>query len=999
MTQSWKSVRHPPPVHLAFFFAGYVLAAGFAQWLAINPGTGISVWPPSGLFIAALLLTDRGGMAAWLATGLAAELCANWLWFHNPLLVACLLYAGNALCAVTGAWLIARFGGSSNLESLRDVLCLVLFGALIAPIVAATVGAATLSWHENQPFLQAWRLWWIGDATGVLIVAPLILVGAQGWLNRASVTVERVGEAGLVGLALVGAATLSLSGHLPFAYIVMPPLLWAAVRFEFKGAVVTVVTLALLAAVFTVQGVSPFSGDTASQLDRSVMLQLFLAISALSALIVAAVAQQHRLIRAALQTSLEELERRVEERTRALRESEHRLKTLADHSPDIFSRFDRDMRHVFVSAAVERATGRRAADFVGKTNREIGMPPARCVEWEQALLAVFDTGLPKALSFHINGPEGLRYYEGRLVPELDADGNVEHVLAITTDSTERELARREIQEADRRKTEFLAVLAHELRNPLAAVRGAVHLLSRKELEPARIQRAVQIIDRQSNVMTRLVNDLMDANRIGRGSVDLNLEPVQLKHVLDSAVETSRPLVEEAGHSLTWSLPDQPVIVSADRLRLAQVFSNLLNNAAKYSDPGGQIDIKVGLSDKEAVVAVADRGIGIPHDKLATLFEMFSQVESALSRSRGGLGIGLSVVKQLVELHGGRVEAHSDGLGNGSTFLVYLPVSQEVKTVTHETEDGSDGSRAGNSASNGAGNSEGNSASPKFRVLIVDDNKDGAASLGEILVSMGHTVDIANRGRQAVEMAAEWLPDVVLCDVGLPDLDGYSVCRSIRTLPGGADIHLIAVTGWHHDDYRQQSADAGFDRHLVKPIDPKALVETLSSFRIRHDPQRLAELRRCMILDSSSERDFDAITAAVVSSLDVPIAMVNLLDARRDWFKACVGLTASESPAATSFCETMLDSSEDTVVIEDTTHAPRFQNHPLVVGEPHIRFYAATRLVVNGHVLGTLCAYDVRPRQISPRQIEELSLMATAVVELLQRRSMGHERLAEHGTRV
>ena len=584
------------PVHFALFFAGYVLAAGFAQWLAINPGTGISIWPPSGLFIATLLLTDRGRVAGWLATGLAAELCANWLWFHNPLSVACLLYAGNAMCAVTGAWLIARFGGSRDLETMRDVLYLVLFGALIAPIAAATVGAATLYWHEHQPFLQAWRLWWIGDATGVLLVAPLVLVGARGWLNRASVTVARVGEAGLIGLVLVGAAALSLSGHLPFAYIVMPPLLWAAVRFEFNGAVVTVVTLALLAAVFTVQGVSPFSGDTASQQDRSVMLQLFLAISALSALIVAAVAHQHRLARAALRSSLEELERRVEERTSALRESEHRLKTLADNSPDIYSRFDREMRHVFVSAAIERAPGRRPAEFVGKTNREIGMPPLRCAEWEQALLAVFDTGVHGALSFHINGPQGLRYYEGRLVPELDADGNVEHVLAITTDSTDRELARREVQEADRRKTEFLAVLAHELRNPLGAIRAAVHLLSRKELEPAKIQRAVQIIDRQSNVMTRLVNDLMDANRIGRGRVDLSFEPVQLKQVLDSAVETSRPLLEEAGHSLTWKLPDTPVVVSADRLRLAQVFSNLLNNAAKYSDPGGQIEIKVGLSD-------------------------------------------------------------------------------------------------------------------------------------------------------------------------------------------------------------------------------------------------------------------------------------------------------------------------------------------------------------------------------------------------------------------
>lgn len=997
MPQGWTFLTRSRPVHHALFFAGYLLAAGFAQWVAINPGTAISIWPPSGLLIATLLLTDRGRALGWLVTALAAELCANWLWFHNPLPVAGMLYAGNALCAVTGAWLIARFGGSSDLESLRDVLSLVLFGALIAPVVAATVGAATLALYAGQPFLKSWTLWWIGDATGVLIVAPLVLVTARGWLNRDKANIARVGEAGFLGLVLVGSAALSLSGHLPFAYIVMPPLLWAAVRFEFKGAVVAVVTLALLAAVFTVQGVSPFSGDVASQHDRYVMLQLFLAISAVSALIVAAVAQQHRLTRTALQAALKELEHRIEERTKALRESEHRLMALADNSPDIFSRFDREMRHVFVSAAVERATGRRPAEFIGKTNRELGMPSPRCVEWDQALQAVFATSAPRTLSFQINGPHGLRYYEGRLVPEFDAGGNVEHVLAITTDATERELARRQVLEADRNKTEFLAILAHELRNPLAAVRGAIHLLGRKDVAPAKISRAVQIIDRQTTVITRLVDDLMDVNRISRGRIDLSLKAVPLKDILESAAETSLPLFEEARHALTWSLPDQPVIVSADPQRLAQVFSNLLNNAAKYSDPGGQIDIKVARTGAEVVVDITDQGIGIPSEKLASLFEMFSQVESALSRSRGGLGIGLCLVKQLVELHGGRVEARSEGLGKGSTFLVHLPVCQEVEKVTDQITDTSDG--AGIGAGISAISSANDSATHKFRLLIVDDNEAGAASLAEIFAAAGYAVRIATRGKQAVQMAAGWLPDVILCDLVLPDLDGYSVCRSIRTLPGATDVHLIALTGWARDDYRERADAAGFDRHLVKPIDPQALLEILSRVRIRRDPERLAELRRLMVLDSSSERDFDAIVAAVVSSLEVPMAMVNLLDVHRDWFKASVGLSSTESPAATSFCETLLDTFEDTIVVADTTQSSKFQDHPMVVGAPQIRFYAATRLTVNGQVLGTLCAYDVRPRQISSEQVAELQLLGKAVVELLARRSPDPRHLSQRGTRT
>ena len=956
-------------MHLALFFAGYVLAAGFAKWLAIIPDTGISIWPPGGLFVATLLLARSSHVAWWVADGLAAELLANWLWFHNPAAVAGLLYAGNALCAVTGAWMIIRYSRSAaTLETLRDVAALVLLGAIVAPMIAATVGAVTLAWSEGQPFSRAWPLWWVGDATGVLIVAPLVLVGAAGWQNRVRMPVARIVEAALVALVVVIAAAVSLGGHLPFAYIVMPPLLWAAVRFEFQGAVVTVVTLTIMAAAFTVAGVSPFSGDAVSQQNKSLMLQLFLAISALAALVVAAVAQQFRRTKLALLSVNEDLEIRVANRTQELVESRNRYKTLADNSPDILARFDRELRHVFVNAAVERATGRKPEEFIGKTNLELGMPETRCDEWARELQAVFDTGAARELDFSLNGPDGTRYYEGRLVPEFADDGEIKHVLAVTRDATDRVFARRSLQEADRRKTEFLAILAHELRNPLAAIRGAVHLLGIKSSTPKRLELATAVIDRQSKSMARLIDDLMDVNRISRGNVTLKLESVDLNEVLHGAIETTRPGVEESHHALSMSSHDGPVVVHADRIRLAQVFVNLIGNAAKYMDPGGRIVINVERRAAEVVVSVRDSGIGIAADKLPGLFEMFSQVESALSRSRGGLGIGLCLVKQLVEMHGGRVEACSEGLGKGSEFVVHLPSASVQLVRPNQTDDVSRHEHV------------------KLRLLIVDDNEDGATTLEAILDAMGHAVRTAATGEQGVRIAAEWRPDVVLCDLGLPDLDGYSVCERIRSQAGAAGVHLVAVTGWGQDEYRQRSAEAGFDRHLVKPVDPQVLERTLANFRSRHDPGRLAELRRLMILDSSPERDFDAIAAAVAASLAVPIAIVNILDARRDWFKACVGLLQRESPAATSFCEAFFDSAEETIIAEDTTRDPRFQDHPLVVGQPHIRFYAATRLVVEGHVVGTLCAYDVRPRKITAGQVEELRSLAGSAVELFRRRA-------------
>ena len=503
--------------------------------------------------------------------------------------------------------------------------------------------------------------------------------------------------------------------------------------------------------------------------------------------------------------------------TEQLRARTAQLQALADHTPDILARFDRSLRHVFVNRAIEVATGRPAASFIGKTNREIGMPRARCEEWDTAIYSVFASGLPCDLQFSFNSPDQTRYFHARFVAEKGADGSTAHVLAIVANETTQVLAQRALQESDLRKNEFLATLAHELRNPLAPIRNAVQILRMQPGEQAGEQRgqwATGVIDRQLTAMTRLIDDLLDISRISRGNFELKRKHIDLQVVMQAAIETSRPLIEECGHRLNVMLPAEPITIDADATRLSQICLNLLNNAAKYTEHGGQIDLRVEREGLDVVLSVIDTGIGIPPDRLQNVFEMFSQVESALSRSQGGLGIGLALVRRLVEMHGGQVCAVSAGLGRGSRFTVRLPIivmpsgDIEVQAVPAQS------ARSDSDVS--------------LRILVVDDNEDAAASLAMLLEMMGNVVHTAHDGEQAVAVAAQCQPSVVLCDIGLPLLNGYEVCKRIRQAPWGQGIHMIAVTGWGQDNDRRQSAEAGFDEHLLKPVDPAVRMEMLSN---------------------------------------------------------------------------------------------------------------------------------------------------------------------------
>ena len=367
----------------------------------------------------------------------------------------------------------------------------------------------------------------------------------------------------------------------------------------------------------------------------------------------------------------------------------------------------------------------------------------------------------------------------------------------------------DLSEVDRRKNEFLATLAHELRNPLAPMGNMLEVLKRADGDVEILKRARDTMERQLHQMVRLVDDLLDLSRITHDRLELRKSEIELSSVIQQAVEVAKPLLDTANHELQVVLPLEPVYLNADSARLAQVFGNLLNNSCKYTKPNGTISVKVELVDREVLVIVRDNGAGIPHDKLQSIFNMFTQVDQTDERSQGGLGIGLTLVKRLVELHGGSVEARSAGEGEGSEFVVRLPVvvgaidrmplDQDVKHESTSTH----------------------------RILIVDDNRDSAESLSMLLEITGNVTFMAHDGFEAIESIEKYRPEVVLLDIGLPKLNGHEVCRRVREQEWGKDIVVIALTGWGQEEDRRKSEEAGFNGHLVKPVDYDLLIELLS----------------------------------------------------------------------------------------------------------------------------------------------------------------------------
>ncbi len=630
--------------------------------------------------------------------------------------------------------------------------------------------------------------------------------------------------------------------------------------------------------------------------------------------------------------------------TATLAQRERQFATLVENSPDIFARVDRNLRYLYVSPIVERYSGVPAADHIGRSRPEVGMPAGMQADWEHAVRRVFSTGTVGTFKFGYTGTGGQAWmFSARLIPEFAEDGSVESVLSIASNITEQELidaalreskARLEftlaaarvgeweidvatgdsrhsdlydrcfgyskpvpdwnletfyahvhpddrervralvthafaagtdlafearviwpdgsehwidlhgspyvsaraseresarlrflgiiadvtlrkhteatLRDADLRKDEFLATLAHELRNPLAPIRNAVQImqLSRDE---AMHDDARKIIERQLRQMVHLVDDLLDVSRISQGKVELRLEQVDVADAVLDAIETSRPLIDAGRHHLTTKLaPPRALMVDADPTRLTQIVANLLNNAAKYTPEGGHIQVLAERDGDDAVITVQDSGIGLSPDMLPRVFDMFAQVDRSMERAQGGLGIGLALVKRLVEMHGGSVAATSDGPDRGCRFVVRVPLIRAPARAPRLD----------------AGHELSAQETDGLRVLVVDDNVDSAESLSQVMRILGYPVAIGHDGVEAVEMAATWRPAVVLMDIGMPRMSGLEAARAMRELPGGERLWLIALSGWGQNEDRRKSREAGFDHHFVKPVDVEALIELI-----------------------------------------------------------------------------------------------------------------------------------------------------------------------------
>ena len=492
---------------------------------------------------------------------------------------------------------------------------------------------------------------------------------------------------------------------------------------------------------------------------------------------------------------------------RKLAEREQQFQVLADNIPALCWMADETGEALWFNSRWYEYTGTTPEAMRDSGWQSVIDPEAlpSVIERWQASVA---SGTRFEMVFGLKGADGtLRPFLTRGAPVRDAAGQIVRWFGTNVDISEQQAAQDSLRLADRRKDEFLAILAHELRNPLAPVSNAVQLLKGRGEDAQMREWACTIIERQVQSMARMLDDLLDVSRITRGTLTLQKQRVSLASVLDNAVEVAQPIVTARRHHLRVNLRPHTIEVEVDPLRLSQLIGNLLINAAKYTDPGGRIELSAVAVDQRVTVSVRDSGIGLEAESAGRIFEMFSQVKTALDRSEGGLGIGLALVKGLAELHGGSVEAHSPGLGRGSTFSVHLPLAECVSSSAP--------------GSTSIAQVELAEASQR-RVLVADDNRDAALTLRALLELDGHEVHVAHDGQSALEIAERLQPQIAILDIGMPKLNGYEIARRIRSAAWGPGMRLVALTGWGQEGDRQRALAAGFDEHVTKPVDPHEL---------------------------------------------------------------------------------------------------------------------------------------------------------------------------------
>ena len=841
-------------VRVAIIAAVYFVAAKLGLTLALVAEQVTTVWPPTGLSLAAVLIFGYRIWPGILAGALLANVTTN-----VPAVVAAAIATGNTLEALAGAWLLRRVVGFDNgLERIRDVLGLVVLAAGLSTTVSATIGATSLCLAGLQPwsfFKVLWRDWWLGDAMGDLLVAPALLTWSAwrrvGWAPRRAVEAAFAFAALVLVTTGVFAGGMAAPTHHPLEYTIFPLLIGVALRFGQPGTALAILLASTVTISGTVAAFGPFGGLPLH--ESLILLQVFNGVMATTALLLGAAIA----------------ERATRERRRAADYAVTQVlaeaRTLDEAAPGILKAVCESLgwdvgilwtvdsaaqRLRFVSAwhvpsvqvekFVESSQGTAFTPGLGLPGRvwsgarpyfiedvvvDANFPRAP-VALEEGLHGA--VGFPILLRDDVLGVIEFFSHENRrrdtdlvqmfatvgaqvgqfIDRERSAEARARLLESERAARAHAEALAADLRRANQAKDEFLAVLGHELRNPLAPVRNALEVLRMSGGTDPQMLRMHEIMDRQVKHLARLVDDLLDVSRITRGRVELRRETTELATLVAGAAEGLQTFFQERGHRLEVSLPESPIVLDVDPLRMEQVLANLLSNAAKYTPPGGTISLSVEKEGSEALVRVRDNGIGIPAEMIERVFDLFAQADRLPDTVHQGLGIGLTLVRRLVELHDGRVVARSPGRGQGSEFEVRLPLS----TVAIER-------RAPVATAPGR--------RPR-RILVVDDNEDAAESLAVMLRLGGHDVSTAHDGPSALEAAQARAPEVILLDIGLPGMSGYDVARTLQAQEGAVKPFLIALTGYGQAEDRRRAQEAGFDRHFVKPLDLSRLERVFST---------------------------------------------------------------------------------------------------------------------------------------------------------------------------
>jgi PAS domain S-box-containing protein len=810
--------------------AAYFGAAELSLLLAIPPGYATALWPPSGIALAALM---RLGTGVWPGILIGATL-ANFSIDGLPL-ASLAIGAGNTLEAYVAAALVARFVGTGYPFASGEAVVRFAGVVALAATVAATVGTTTVALAEPLPIGALpvnWLTWWQGDTSGMLIVTPLLL----GWSVPRTMPWRRrqTLETALLGASTIAAEIVIFGGVLPhppfaLAFLVVPFVLWAAFRFAERDVATLVALACAIAVYYTVQRSGPAASASANA--ALMFLLAFNGALVMIGLIVSAVVRERARATLELARANDELELRIAERTHQLeqanaalraevaqrsqhdeqlRQSEERFRLLVDGIRDYaVLMLDPNGRVMSWNSGAQAISGYGADEIVGRhfsclyTERDLERG------WPQHELDVArEKGRFEDEGWRVR-KDGSRYRANIVItPLYDSAHRLLGYAKVTRDLTLRRHYEA-LKRSEREVNVFLAMLAHELRNPLAPIVNALTLLANPAAGEQTSAESIAIIRRQIEHLTRIVDDLLDISRVTRGKITLRREALDLNAAVARAIEAARPLIDARGHRLDVQLAPAPLAVNGDPTRLVQVALNLLANAAKYTDPRGTITVATAAEGASAVLRVRDTGIGIPPDLLPYVFDLFVQDDRSLDRAQGGLGIGLTLVRRLLELHGGTVEASSDGRGRGSEFVVRLPRVDASAIAMQQASTAPAPARKAR------------------RVMIVDDNRDFANSLVTLLALSGHDARAIYDGASALAAAREFRPRVVLLDIGLPGASGYDVARQLRDAAELAPLTLVALTGYGRDEDRERVVAAGFDHHLVKPVDPDVLESIIS----------------------------------------------------------------------------------------------------------------------------------------------------------------------------